>query len=91
MRTSGQASPGVTLAQNARAIFYCDGTDVVDADTSTVSLPVQISQGGTGATTASSARTNLGATTVGNAIFTASSQSAAQIAIGLSPIEGGTY
>ena len=91
VRTAGQASPGVTLAQSARAIFYCDGTDVVDADTSTVSLPVQISQGGTGATTASSARTNLGATTVGNAIFTASSQAAAQIAIGLSPIEGGTY
>ena len=91
VRTSGQASPGVTLAQNARAIFYCDGTDVVDADTSTVSLPVQISQGGTGATTASSARTNLGATTVGTAVFTAASQSAAQIALGLDPIEGGTY
>jgi hypothetical protein len=90
-RTAGQASPGVTLAQNARAIFYCDGTDVVDADTSTVSFPVQISQGGTGATTASGARTNLGATTIGNAVFTAASTSAAQIALGLDPIEGGTY
>jgi hypothetical protein len=91
VRTSGQASPGVTIAQNARGIFYCDGTNVVDADTSTVSFPVQISQGGTGATTASSARTNLGATTVGNAVFTAASQAAAQIALGLDPIEGGTY
>jgi hypothetical protein len=91
VRTAGQASPGVTIAQNARAIFYCDGTDVVDADTSTVSFPVQISQGGTGATTASGARTNLGATTVGNAVFTAASQAAAQIALGLDPIEGGTY
>jgi hypothetical protein len=91
VRTSGQASPGVTIAQNARGIFYCDGTNVVDADTSTVSFPVQISQGGTGATTASGARTNLGATTVGNAVFTAASQAAAQIALGLDPIEGGTY
>jgi hypothetical protein len=91
VRTSGQASPGITLAQGARAIFYCDGTNVVDADTSTVSLPIQINQGGTGATTASGARTNLGATTVGNAVFTAASTTAAQIALGLDPIEGGTY
>jgi hypothetical protein len=91
VRTAGQASPGVALAQGARAIFYCDGTNVVDADTSTVSLPIQINQGGTGATTASGARTNLGATTVGDAVFTAASQAAAQIALGLNPIEGGTY
>jgi hypothetical protein len=91
VRTAGQASPGITLAQGARAIFYCDGTNVVDADTSTVSLPIQVNQGGTGATTASGARTNLGATTVGNAVFIASSQAAAQIALGLDPIEGGTY
>jgi hypothetical protein len=91
VRTAGQASPGVTIAQNARGIFYCDGTNVVDADTSTISFPVQINQGGTGATTASGARTNLGATTVGNAVFTAASQAAAQIALGLNPIEGGTY
>jgi len=91
IKTAAQAIPGITLAQSARAIFYCDGTDVVDADTSTVSLPVQINQGGTSATTASSARTNLGATTVGNAVFTAASTAAAQIALGLDPIEGGTY
>jgi hypothetical protein len=91
VRTAGQASPGVTIAQSARGIFYCDGTDVVDADTSAISLPVQISQGGTSATTAGNARLNLGATTVGNAVFTAVSQSAAQIALGLDPIEGGTY
>lgn len=91
VRTAGQASPGVTIAQNARAIFYCDGTDVVDADTSTIGIPIPISQGGTGATTASGARTNLGATTIGNAVFTAANTTAAQIALGLDPIEGGTY
>ena len=91
IRTAGQASPGVTVSSAARAILYCDGTDVVDADTATIGIPVAVSQGGTGATTASGARTNLGATTVGNAVFTAVSQSAAQIALGLDPIEGGTY
>ena len=91
MRTSGQASPGVTVAAGARAILYCDGTDVVDADTATIAIPVTVAQGGTGATTASGARTNLGATSIGNAVFTAASTSAAQIALGLDPIEGGSY
>ncbi len=91
IRTSGQASPGVTVSQGARAILYCDGTDVVDADTSTIGIPLSVAQGGTGATTASGARTNLGATTVGNAVFIAASTSAAQIALDLDPIKGGTY
>jgi hypothetical protein len=91
VRTSSQASPGVTVSSAARAILYCDGTDVVDADTSTIGIPVAVSQGGTGATTASGARTNLGATSIGNAVFTAASTSAAQIALGLDPIEGGSY
>jgi len=91
IRTAAQASPGVLLNQNARAIFYCDGTNVVDADTSTVSLPVSIAQGGTGATTASGARTALGATSVGDAVFIAANAAAAQIALDLDPIKGGTY
>ena len=91
IRTSGQASPGVTVSQGARAILYCDGTNVVDADTATIAIPITVNQGGTGATTASGARTNLGATTVGDAVFTAASTAAAQIALGLDPIEGGTY
>jgi hypothetical protein len=91
VRTAGQASPGVTVAQNARAILYCDGTDVVDADTATIGIPVSVAQGGTGATTASGARTNLGATTVGNAVFTAANAAAAQVALDLDPIKGGTY
>jgi hypothetical protein len=90
LKTASQ-SPALVIAPNARAIFYCDGTNVVDADTSTVSLPVLINQGGTGSTTASGARTALGATSVGDAVFTAASTTAAQIALGLDPIEGGTY
>ena len=91
IRTAGQASPGVTVSQNARAILYCDGTDVVDADTSTIGIPLSVAQGGTGSTTASGARTNLGATTVGNAVFTAVNAAAAQVALDLDPIKGGTY
>lgn len=91
LRTSSQGSPGITVAQGARAILYCDGTNVVDADTSTISLPLTVSQGGTGATTASGARVNLGGTSIGIAVFTAANESAAQIALGLDPIEGGTY
>jgi len=90
VKTAAQ-SPAVTVASGARAILYCDGTNVVDADTATIAIPVTIAQGGTGATTASGARTNLGATAIGDAVFTAANAAAAQIALDLDPIEGGTY
>jgi hypothetical protein len=82
---------GVAVAQGSRTIMYCDGTNVVAADTGGLALPVPISQGGTGATTAGNALINLGGTATGIAIFTAASQGAAQVAIGLDPIQGGTY
>ena len=86
------AGTGVVIASGERAILYCDGTNVVDADTAGVSLPLTVAQGGTGATTASAARTNLGATTVGDALFIAASANAAWAALGNSPgISGGTY
>jgi hypothetical protein len=87
IKTAG--GTGVTISSGQRGIFYCDGSDVVDADTSTISLPVQINQGGTGAITASAARINLGATTVGDALFTAASQTAAWAALGT--LSGGTF
>lgn len=46
LRTSGGAP--VSVAQGARGIYYCNGTNVVDADTSTVSLPLDPTDGGTG-------------------------------------------
>jgi len=73
---------GVTIAQGERAILYCDGANVVDADTASVSLPIAIAQGGTGATTSSAARTNLGATATGNALFTAADAAAGRTALG---------
>lgn len=82
---------GYTVNQGSRAILYCDGTNVVAADTGGVAVPISVSDGGTGATTAGNALINLGGTATGIGIFTAASQAAAQAAIGLDPIEGGTY
>lgn len=84
----------VDVAQGSRAILYCDGVDVVDADTSTVSFPILVSQGGTGSTTASGARINLGSTSVGDALFTAVDQAAAWAALGVAQsgnVDGGSW
>jgi len=70
------------IAQNARAIYYCTGSQIVKADTSTgLPIPVGVAQGGTGAINANDALTNLGGTTVGKAVFTAASESAARTAM----------
>lgn len=50
---------GVVVPQSARTILYCDGTNVVNAETVVASVPVTIAQGGTSAITAAGARTNL--------------------------------
>lgn len=60
VRTVTQVTPGVSIGNGStRAILYSNGTIVVNADTEGLSSPVTIGQGGTGATTASGARTNL--------------------------------
>lgn len=82
---------GTVVNQGSRSILYCDSTNVLAADTGGVSVPISVSEGGTGATTAGNALINLGGTSTGIAIFTAATQSAAQVAIGLDPIQGGTY
>jgi len=92
VRTS--AGTGVAVAQGSRGIYYCDGTDVVDADTTTASFPITVAQGGTGATTAGGALINLGGTAVGIPIFEAANQQAAWTALGVAPagvVNGGTY
>jgi hypothetical protein len=88
------AGTGAVVNQASRGIYYCDGTDVVDADTAGVSFPISIAQGGTGATTAGSALINLGGTSVGIPIFTAANQQAAWTALGIAPagvVVGGTF
>lgn len=90
VKTSG--GTGINFTTGQRAIVYCDGTDVVDADSSSLSLPVSVADGGTGATTASGARINLGATAVGDAIFTAVSTASVWSTLGAIPtVDGGTY
>jgi hypothetical protein len=50
--------------------------------TASLTTPLPITSGGTGANTAAGARTALGATTVGSAVFTAADEGAAKAAIG---------
>jgi len=52
-----------------REILYCNATIVVNADTTGLSTPLGIGDGGTGATTASGALVNLGGGTVGIPVF----------------------
>lgn len=85
---------GINIDQNQRGIYYCNGTDVIDADTATASYPIPIYQGGTGATTAGGALINLGGTSTGIAIFTSADQAAAWAALGVAPagvVDGGTF
>lgn len=72
LRTPDQPSP-IDVTQGARRILYADGSAVVAADTSSLSVPIAVDQGGTGSTTAGGALINLGGTSDGIAIFTASS------------------
>lgn len=73
--TAAQVSP-ITVPQGNRYILYCDATNVLNANTSTVAFPITIAQGGTNATTAPVALTNLGGTTTGVTIFTAANVAA---------------
>lgn len=68
VKTAAQIT-GVEVLQTARAILYCDGTNVIAAETSAISYPIAIVNGGTGAITAAAARTNLGAYGSGSTIL----------------------
>ena len=72
---------GYAVTQNTRAILYCNGTDVVNASTAAISTPVSIADGGTGATTASGARINLGGGSTGIAVFQSSTAATARGAL----------
>jgi len=85
--TDGQTVP-VDVPRDSRGIYYCNGTDVVKADTASIALPIAISDGGTGASTAGGALINLGGTTVGIDVFTASTQANARTAIGAGTGDG---
>lgn len=85
---------GYTVDQGQSAILYSNGTNVVPADTAGVSVPISVANGGTGATTASGARINLGGTSVGIALFTAANTGAAWSTLGVAPagvVDGGVF
>jgi hypothetical protein len=73
----------IQVNSGAKGIYYCDGTNVILAsDPTSFSLPVIISQGGTGSTTASGARLNLGITTFADPIVTATTGATVRTTIG---------
>ena len=85
---------GISVAQGARSILYCNGSDVVAADTGGIATPVAIVDGGTGATTAGAARVNLGGTALGIALFTAATTGDVWTALGAAPsgtVDGGSF
>lgn len=81
LQASGSGT-STAVNQGETAILYCDGTAIIPATTSAPFAGIlPITQGGTGATTAASARTNLGATGIGSSVFTAATTAAARSAI----------
>jgi hypothetical protein len=93
VRTSPQ-TPGVLVARGSRAILYSNGTEVVDAETGGIATPIAIADGGTGATTASAARINLGGSSLGISIFTAAATTNVWTALGPAQsgnVDGGAF
>lgn len=54
------STSGVAITQTASAILYCNGNQVVPAESGGISIPIPIALGGTGATNAAQALINLG-------------------------------
>jgi hypothetical protein len=72
----GAATTGVTIPTGKTSLVAWNGTDFVEITPSTISGTLPVVNGGTGATSAATARTNLGATTVGGNVFTLTNPSA---------------
>ena len=82
---SVKTSSGTPTVVNpgAKGIYYCDGTNMVLAsDPTTLSTPIVVSDGGTGATTASGARLSLGITLFADPIVTATTGASVRTTIG---------
>lgn len=78
VKVSGQT--GVAIPAGKACVVYNNGTDVVEAinymSSLTLGTDLALTEGGTGASSASGARTNLGATTLGANLFTITNPSA---------------
>jgi len=61
MQADGGSST-TAITEGTRGIYYCDGSEIIKADTTSgVPLPLAVVDGGTGSTSAAGARTNLSA------------------------------
>lgn len=88
------AGTGTGVTQGGANILFCDGTDVRSANTGGIATPIAVADGGTGATTPSAARTNLGSGATGDAIFVATTAAQVYTALGVAPsgiVDGGTF
>lgn len=75
--------PATQINQGAKGIYYCDGLNMVlGSDPTTLTTPIVVSDGGTGAVTASGARLNLGITAFADPIVTATSGATVRTVIG---------
>jgi predicted secreted protein len=62
-------APGVLVNQTSSTILYCNGNQVVQAESGGISLPLPVSLGGTGATNAAQAIINLGINPIDGGVF----------------------
>lgn len=81
------AGTGITVAQGAAAILYCDGVNIVAAETRTLTTPIAVVDGGTGASTAGAALINLGGGSAGIAVFESADAATARDAIDAAGID----
>jgi hypothetical protein len=99
LRTNGSAAgltnfPASVLLTNGSAAALTNFPTLNQNTTGTASNvtgTVAVANGGTGATNAASARTNLGGTTVGDAVFTATNAAAGAAALGLGTTNSVTF
>lgn len=80
--TTGNMTISIVAANGVGSGPYNDWTLSIGGARAAATLPLGTNEGGTGATTVSVARTNLGATAVGAAIFTATDAAAARTTLG---------
>jgi hypothetical protein len=93
LKTLAQPSP-LIVVQGARGIYYSDGNAVVSADTAGIPVPISVSTGGTGSTTAGGALVNLGGSSLGISLFTAATTAIVWTALGRAPagtVDGGVF
>jgi hypothetical protein len=88
---NGSSVAPISLGSGESKLLYCDGTYVNDAATAGISIPILVSQGGTGSTNASGALSNLGGSSVGIGVFTATNQAAGRSALGAGPAGDAIY